>query len=116
MSRSGRSHALRLAAVAALLILTACTAPTPTPAPPPQAPGAAAPPSQTASSGRIVIVTRDEPVTLDSRLYRTHEVQDLVNAPIAYHDETDVVRPLLVERLPSRDDGSWTIQDNGSMI
>ncbi len=71
---------------------------------------------QNTPRGRIVIVTRDEPVTLDARLYRSHEVQDLVNAPIAYHDEADVVRPLLVEKMPSRDDGTWTIDPSGTMV
>jgi peptide/nickel transport system substrate-binding protein len=100
-----------------LLLVTAlvgCTQPAP--APVSERPSSGPQAGQNTPRGRIAIVTRDEPVTLDSRLYRSHEVQDLVNAPLAYHDEADIVRPLLVEKLPSRDDGSWTILPDGGMI
>src|SRR5437762_2154095 len=120
MPQTGRDRTPALAgAVTLLMLLAACSAP---PAPPPvpapqqsESQPTAAPPAAT-GTGRVVIVTRDEPVSLDTRLFRSHEVQSMVNAPIAYHDEADVVRPLLAEKMPSRDDGSWTIEDDGSMV
>ena len=94
-----------------LAIIAGCTSPAPA-QPRESNPNAGV--GQNTPRGRIAIVTRDEPVTLDARLYRSHEVQGMVNAPLAYHDEADVVRPLLADKLPSRDDGSWTIEPDGS--
>ena len=113
--QSVTSHSRAFAAILAVLVVVAgCTQGTPAPSRESSSPPASQ--GQNTPRGRIVIVTRDEPVTLDSRLYRSHEIHDLVNAPIAYHDEADVVRPLLVEKMPSRDDGTWTIDSDGSMI
>jgi peptide/nickel transport system substrate-binding protein len=117
MSEAARKRAPALTLVLALLAIAGCASPAPQQSPAPGQPPAGSPlQTQNTPRGRIVIVTRDEPVSLDSRLYRSHEVQDMINAPIAYHDEADVVRPLLVEKMPSRDDGTWTIESDGHMV
>jgi len=114
---AGKTRTPVLAVVLTLLAMAAgCTSAAPQPPAPAQERADTPIQGQNVPRGRIVIVTRDEPVTLDARLYRSHEVQDMINAPIAYHDEADVVRPLLVEKMPSRDDGTWTIEADGHML
>jgi peptide/nickel transport system substrate-binding protein len=38
-----------------------------------------------------------------------------VNAGLAHHDDKDLARPVLLERLPSQDDGTWVVNPDGTM-
>src|SRR5207247_4611569 len=38
-----------------------------------------------------------------------------VNAGLAQHDDKDVARPMLLERLPSQDEGTWMVNPDGTM-
>jgi peptide/nickel transport system substrate-binding protein len=61
-------------------------------------------------------------VTGDSHIFhdRLKPVSDnpagaYVNAGLAHRDHQQVLRPVLLERLPSQDDGSWVVNPDGSM-
>jgi ABC-type transport system substrate-binding protein len=105
--------------LAMIVLLVGCTQPSPPASTQAQgaAQGAGSSPSSAPRTSEVAlrIVIRDEPTSLDSRMYRTNEVQTFLNAGLSYHDEKNLVRPLLAARLPSRDDGSWVVNADGTM-
>lgn len=52
---------------------------------------------------------------LNDRLDRMGLGYPLITSSLAYLDGSLMPRPLLAERLPSREDGSWTVNPDGTM-
>lgn len=86
------------------------------------APGAATPAARSDASPAparptvLTIVVPTEPTGLSNKLFYTGEVDVLIEANMVYLDGTDTPRPLLAERLPSRSDGSWVVNSDGTML
>lgn len=74
--------------------------------------------SQAAPAGLQVlrIPTTEEPTQFSVRFGGNIQFTGaLVNAFLALTDEVAATRPMLLERLPSQDDGSWIVNSNGTM-
>lgn len=95
--------------VAIAFALTACAPPRPTG---PSAPSGESRPE--APQRPITIVTRDEPSMLSDRLDR-NGMGYPVTVSLTYRDDRDAVQPMLAERVPSQDDGTWTVNADGTM-
>ncbi len=76
--------------------------------------GSAAQTSSPVPQRVVTIVLRAEPPNLSDRLDRMG-LGFPITVSLAYLDALQVPQPMLAERLPTQDDGSWTIAADGSM-
>lgn len=71
-------------------------------------------PSAAAPQRVVTIVLRVEPPILSDRLDRMG-LGFPVTVSLAYQDAREEVRPLLAEQLPRLDNGTWTVEPDGTM-
>jgi peptide/nickel transport system substrate-binding protein len=101
-------------------MLAACAPATPSSGPAPatgQQPSAAQPagaPARPSVNRPMVIALREEPPMLSIRLDR--DGLDLpFTVTLAHKDQNEIPQPMLATKLPSQDDGSWTVNPDGTM-
>jgi peptide/nickel transport system substrate-binding protein len=95
------------------LIFTACapTGQTPSTSPDGSTPAAAA---RQAPQRPLIIALTEEPPMLSLRLNR--DGLDLpFSVTLAYKNNEEIPQPMLATRLPTQDDGSWTVNPDGTM-
>ncbi len=113
----GRRHATVAVALLALAVVGACA-----PAAPPSAGNGPA----TANAGvmprtgpiRVSVAIGAEVNSLSPKLENNtfaSEYNFMTNSPFAIQDSRGQTSPLLAARLPSRDDGTWTVNPDGTM-
>jgi peptide/nickel transport system substrate-binding protein len=99
----------------ALVLLSACAAPTGLPAPA----GGGAAPSDPTRPRSVTIAVKAEIPDVSAKVGGgdtfSGEFNFLSASPLVVHDGRGVVHPLLAETQPSRDDGSWVVNADGTM-
>src|SRR5207249_5547941 len=114
-----RTRSLKMQAAGLMLALTLLAACAPT-SPSGGAAGSGAgnaPEARTARQERqrpLVMALREEPTMLSQRLDRDG-LDHPFTVTLAFTDKDEAPRPLLAEKLPSQDDGSWVVNADGSM-
>ncbi len=100
-----------------LLALAACSSPAPARAP--TGAGAAPAPAQQAAPTRLSIGIGAEINNLATKLEGGNtfasEFNFMSNSPLVLLDSQGAPRPLLAAELPSRDNGTWTVNPDGTM-
>lgn len=109
-----RARATNMVLVASALALAACASPAR------PAPSSGPEPTQSvrAPQGRLVIGFRAEPNHLGQKWISNDPGYTWIfNSPLAYYDEVQKIhKPLMVEQLPSPENGDWVINADGSMV
>jgi ABC-type transport system substrate-binding protein len=107
-----------LVTIATILMLGAC-APAASPGGAPRAANEPSRPSAPAAPTRVITAIGAEITSLASKLepQRTYggEYGFLSNSPLVLKDDVGRPSPLLAANLPSRDNGTWTVNPDGTM-